>query len=400
MTHDDFRASGRGDEGNDYIEVSRNYFSLVQGGDGNDTIQGVNASIDRFNGDVGDDLIYGGAGDDTLSGGEGNDTLFGGPGADILFGNAGADVFQLSYADPVEGGVETRIQDFSLAEGDRLDVSRLCMSSYDTMAALLADPYGASDVTLAFYANSEVNRFTFLAGTVTSHATLVESAFVFDTTDRDDTLLGTDGRDDLFGGLGNDLVKDSPTDSSNYDRLFGEQGNDTLISYVGYDTLYGGAGNDELHGGADQNTLHGGDGNDLLHGGASNDLLAGGAGDDTLNGGDGYDVISGGAGADVFVATALSAMDGSAYDHVTDFSVSEGDRLDVSHLNISDLATVTQLMQDRAHSDGASFTYYRNSHASETILDDVSTSARPRRPGRHCPISARTGSGRGTRRRP
>ncbi|MBY6093122.1 M10 family metallopeptidase C-terminal domain-containing protein, partial [Maritimibacter alkaliphilus] len=144
--------------------------------------------------------------------------------------------------------------------------------------------------------------------------------------------------------------------------------------HAGYDTLYGGAGDDELHGGADQSTLHGGEGNDLLYGGASNDLLTGGAGDDTLNGGDGYDRISGGAGADVFVATALSEMDGSAYDHVTDFSVSEGDRLDVSHLNVSDLATVTQLMQDRAHSDGASFTYYRNSQQSETILDDVSTS--------------------------
>jgi hypothetical protein len=62
------------------------------------------------------DTLAGSAGADSLSGGAGNDLLTSGGGADVMNGGAGADTFVLSL-----GGV-TRVQDFNLAEGDRVGV--------------------------------------------------------------------------------------------------------------------------------------------------------------------------------------------------------------------------------------------------------------------------------------
>ncbi|MDW8371636.1 MAG: calcium-binding protein, partial [Geminicoccaceae bacterium] len=94
--------------------------------------------------------------------------------------------------------------------------------------------------------------------------------------DRDDSFVGTDVAEAVFGGRGND-------------RLFGAGGNDLLI---------GGGGDDELNGG---------DGNDVLVG---------------LGG---RDVLVGGRGADRFVYTALS----DGFDVIRDFNSAEGDRLDL-----------------------------------------------------------------------
>ncbi|MGR4068002.1 retention module-containing protein [Billgrantia sp. C5P2] len=75
-------------------------------------------------------------------------------------------------------------------------------------------------------------------------------------------------------------------------------------------------------------------GNDTLSGGAGNDILIGGAGDDTLIGGTGDDILLGGLGADTFVWNlGDQGEEGSAaIDTVKDFSLEEGDRLDLSEL--------------------------------------------------------------------
>ncbi|QXE24054.1 hypothetical protein B6N60_02757 [Richelia sinica FACHB-800] len=57
-----------------------------------------------------------------------------------------------------------------------------------------------------------------------------------------DSITGSNARDDLFGGLGNDTLRGQDGN----DRLFAEQGDDILFGGFGNDTLYGGTGNDQF----------------------------------------------------------------------------------------------------------------------------------------------------------
>ncbi len=90
--------------------------------------------------------------------------------------------------------------------------------------------------------------------------------------------------------------------------------------------LLGDGGHSELLAGSGNDLLEGGSGNDVLKGGAGDDTLIGGDGDDILDGGLGSDILTGGAGMDTFVW--LEIDDGTT-DTITDFSVAEGDRIDL-----------------------------------------------------------------------
>ncbi|MEZ9766679.1 hypothetical protein BCS96_15170 [Vibrio breoganii] len=89
------------------------------------------------------------------------------------------------------------------------------------------------------------------------------------------------------------------------------------------DTLDGGSGNDILFGQG---------GNDILTGGSGDDLLIGGLGDDTLIGGMGEDIMTGGEGADTFEWTQSDLRVFNETDTIIDFSIAEGDKLDLSEL--------------------------------------------------------------------
>lgn len=68
---------------------------------------------------------------------------------------------------------------------------------------------------------------------------------------------------------------DTLVGSSGRDYLFGRRGDDTIIGDNGRDFLFGGRGNDSLHGGAGNDVLFGGAGHDrfiFFEGG--NDLIA------------------------------------------------------------------------------------------------------------------------------
>ncbi len=83
-------------------------------------------------------------------------------------------------------------------------------------------------------------------------------------------------------------------------RLYGGDGNDTLIGGSAADYLFGQLGNDTLLGKGGADFLFGGAGNDVLTGGAGNDQVFGQAGNDRMiwNPGDGSDLNEGGAGSD------------------------------------------------------------------------------------------------------
>jgi|GEM_PF-2015637 len=111
-----------------------------------------------------------------------------------------------------------------------------------------------------------------------------------DPTEADDDITGTDDRDVIFAGAGDDIVQGQ----GGNDRLAGEDGNDRLLGGEGNDRLLGLADNDTLIGGPGDDRILGGDGNDRLVGNAGNERLVGGAGEDDLLGGVGNDIMIGG----------------------------------------------------------------------------------------------------------
>jgi serralysin len=124
-----------------------------------------------------------------------------------------------------------------------------------------------------------------------------------------DHVIGGVNFDDAHGNIGDDTVEGGFGD----DWVVGGQGNDTLFGDEGGDLVYGQLGSDTASGGA---------GNDGMAGGQANDSLSGGAGDDFISGDRGDDTLSGGGGADIFHSAVTAETD-----RVLDFSVAEGDRI-------------------------------------------------------------------------
>ena len=83
-------------------------------------------------------------------------------------------------------------------------------------------------------------------------------------------------------------------------------------------------------GNALDNVINGNGNANVLRGGAGNDALNGRAGNDILDGGTGRDVLTGGVGADRFRFTAPRSFGAAQADRITDFTSSEGDRIEIS----------------------------------------------------------------------
>lgn len=119
-----------------------------------------------------------------------------------------------------------------------------------------------------------------------------------------DHLLGQGGNDTLLGGVGNDKLDGG----AGNDRLEGGDGIDFLGGGVGNDWMLGGAGDDYLWDMTGINTMEGGAGNDRLISNTmrgSDNRLFGGDGNDTLvwkaeglHSGDGNGLYDGGSGVD------------------------------------------------------------------------------------------------------
>jgi protocadherin Fat 4 len=93
-----------GKDGNDEIYGGAGNDALV-GGKGNDTIYAQAGPDGGVNGNEGNDTIYGGSGNDDLNGNDGNDTIYGGSGDDSISGNNGLDgLYGGSGADTIVGG--------------------------------------------------------------------------------------------------------------------------------------------------------------------------------------------------------------------------------------------------------------------------------------------------------
>ena len=164
-----------------------------------------------------------------------------------------------------------------------------------------------------------------------------------------DSLEGGGGADTIDGGSGNDYARYTRSDSGvdidltratqiggdaqgdvllNIEHLRGSDYNDILKGDDYHNHIRAEDGNDVLIGGIGNDRLWGGFGDDTIDGGADNDRLYGGGDDDVLYGGAGNDDLTGNSGADAFVFKGATAFMGS--DIVKDFSLSDGDMLDIS----------------------------------------------------------------------
>ena len=372
-----------GDDGTFYPDQPLYNSPGLRGEVGNDIVYG-NWGNDVLLGGVGDDLLFGGSHDDVLLGEEGVDYLFGEGGNDDLFGGAGNDVIRGGGGDDiidagpgdnqVHGGVGSDtllLTDFAvgltvdLALGQANDGNRSV--SFSEIENLVATAF---DDTLI--GDGEDNVLVGEGGNDTVYGKAGND--LLEGGEGNDILKGNEGNDELHGGPGDDRLEGREDD----DELRGDEGNDTLRGGDGDDVLYGGsgantlkgdAGNDTLWGGGTDEYLYGGAGDDLLHatsgynrlrgnegndrlsggqdgdhmmghegddelyGHRGDDALYGGLGLDLLHGGEGLDRLIGGDGADIF-EFRLDDLDGNV-DRVEDFSLSDGDRLDISLILMS-----------------------------------------------------------------
>ena len=167
-----------------------------------------------------------------------------------------------------------------------------------------------------------------------------------------------------------DIAKQRYT--SSYDWIGGSDNNANESTRAReWNKWHGGDGDDYLksspnshiyHGGNARDIIVGGKGNDRLAGGLDNDTLIGGGGDDTLIGDGGPDrldsggsnILTGGVGADMF---AVSRTNNPGLDRVTDFSVAEGDKLQVNtqtqnETTLSEVGlTIAANSENNAHTD-------------------------------------------------
>ncbi|MBX3327389.1 MAG: calcium-binding protein [Nitrospira sp.] len=260
----------------------------ILGTSGNDTLVGT-VDADSISVLAGDDTLYGQAGNDTLLGGVGNDWLLGRTGNDVLEGGAGNDVlYGGDHRDTIDKGAGNdtykfgigsgvdHIQDFDVTVGNTdvalfNGVASTAVSALERKGNDLVLTYSASDQLIvdAYFGQSghEVEQFKFSNG-VTWNEAAIKARVITMGTALNDSITGYD-------------------DGTN--RIYGLDGNDTLVGGALADLINGGTGDDTLYGEAGIFT----GGNDTLLGGVGNDVLFGRVGDDTLNGGEGMTIWMG-----------------------------------------------------------------------------------------------------------
>jgi Ca2+-binding RTX toxin-like protein len=316
---------------------------FIEGGAGNDTLNGgggravigmTPAADDTIIGGGGNDLLLDGGSTDNANlgaimiGGAGNDTIQGGPGRDIMDAGAGTDT--LDYSTSAAGSGIDVVFPFAgpSAANATFDntmpitaanfpflgfgaVSRVGMAFQVTEHDQLYDGLGSLSTNQLTYNNITANDVNLL------NDDNVEVILGSNRTDDIDvsfksaayTIIGNDGIDTINGGSGNDVIDLGNVSNqnaagigrdgtNNFDNANGGAGNDTINGGGTVDAIDGGVGNDSLFGNAGNDQIAGGVGNDILDGGIGNDLLVGDEGDAGLGVtvGDGNDTLLGGAG--------------------------------------------------------------------------------------------------------
>jgi Ca2+-binding RTX toxin-like protein len=310
-----------GGAGDDTLYTNTNTFSTAYGGDGNDTIY----AHGTIYGDAGNDTIYiqqsyypgqvrGGTGNDTIyAASGGSSAVFGEDGEDILIGGVNADTMDGGIGnDRLVGGGGLNVLTGG-AGNDRFELTASDSNSvinggadFDTLAITGAVTIGG--------ALSGIEAIELTTGTLTLSGSQVVSGLAAITQ---------------VSGTGTIIVNMQPNFAVSPTRFQIQPGSNVNF------TINGTSNNDDLAfvAGATANALYGNDGADRLKSGSRGDLLDGGAGTDKIVGNGGADILTGGTGADVFkFRNASDSGLGSAADTITDF-VSGTDKLNFSKID-------------------------------------------------------------------
>jgi Ca2+-binding RTX toxin-like protein len=284
---------------------------VIDGWNGDDLLEGQ-AGNDNILGYFGNDTLNGGDGDDSLSGEADNDTLIGSSGNDTLGGGTGIDT-----ADYSSLGAAVTLQAQGVLSKSGLGTDNLV--SIETIIGAVGftniiDASGANGTTASIDVNLAINSLNVNNVPGVGFQSFTVQNFVnVRGTSQNDSIVGNNAANNLFGDAGVDTIR-------------GGGGGDTLDGWLGNDKLFGDAGNDTLLGWDGNDTLNGGSGNDSLFGENGKDTLIGGLGNDRLSGNLGADTLTGNGGADRFLFNSLS----EGIDAITDFSLGQGDRIEVS----------------------------------------------------------------------
>ena len=374
-------------------------------------------SIENLQGSAGDDKLTGDEKVNSLHGGDGDDVLEGRLGADMLRGDSGSDTASYEGSSESESGEGVTVNlggpkdangwvsgTGEHAAGDKLKgIENLRGSAHkDTLTGDGGDNIleggaggdaldggGTEDSDTASYADSNEEVTVNLGG----------------PQDANGYVIGHTG-----GHAAGDKLK-------NIENLRGSAGKDTLTGDSGDNVLEGGAEADTLNGGGteDSDTAsyahsaggvtvnlggpqdangyvigHTGEhaagdklkGIENLRGSAHKDTLTGDSEDNILEGGAGADKLTGGTGADTFVfgqdsvvpnPTTKDALDEET-DTVTDFSQTQGDKLDFrglkEHSLFRDGERLSFLATDKAPftNDPGQVRYDQNDEKDETYV--------------------------------
>lgn len=212
----------------------------LDGTSGDDVICGLGGQ-DRMRGLGGNDTLIGGEGNDRLDGGAGNDALDGGPGRDLaLYGGSGSPI----DADMLAGTVSSSSEGLDTLEGIR-----------GIGGSQFADTMVGDDGPNEFFGGMGVDQIDGGAG--------------------DDVLVGGEGNDALNGGPGEDGVATFGDSAVTVDLGAGtasstSDGNDSLLDI---EDVFGSRSDDVVIGSPEDNVIVGFDGNDQLDGGPGRDTL-------------------------------------------------------------------------------------------------------------------------------
>lgn len=291
---------------------------VLSGLEGDDSLSGGEDN-DSLNGGMGHDTLRGESGHDTLDGGYGSNSIEGGEGDDLirigsddpaassgyraygladvssLSGGAGQDVYQ-----PYGYGAQALINDFSLNDPDKLDISMLLSRSSNYSGG---DAFGSSG-----YLRLRQDGADTLLDWDRDGAAAAGYGWQTQLRLKNITVAPTA----LATFKANSVLPAIPVAAITSGAV-GSLLNDTLGSSAATaaQTLYGYWGNDTLSGGSGDDVLVAGPGADSLNGGGGNDdfMLAGDLDSrDTLIGGDGSSdrLITELAGSGSLTATAFS----------------------------------------------------------------------------------------------
>jgi Ca2+-binding RTX toxin-like protein len=294
-----------GFEGDDFIRGGLGN-DMLHGGSGADWIEASEGDDHLFGGNE-RDILWGGEGNDILEGGDGDDDLQGGQGADILDGGEGVD--EVSYWDSsgVTVNLKTGIGVSGHATGDvYINIENLTGS--DSHDVLIGDDNdntlhgeGGNDELYGGLGNDH------LFGAQGRDKLFGEEGN--DVLDAGMLLSGQQSADTFDGGEGIDTVRYSHpyiTAGVTVNLLTGsgESGEAHNDVYIRIENVVATSYDDTIIGDNNNNYLFGLAGNDLLIGNAGDDSLDAGQGSDILDGGLGRDYLKGGKGDDTYIFSA------------------------------------------------------------------------------------------------